>query len=169
MAAGRVSSSAGVGAVGAVGAVGEGAGAAPSEPAEPSRSSARHPRRALGVAALWAFGVLPGVAGVARCPVAVLTHHACPGCGLTRATRLLLRGDLAASLHMHAMALPQLAASALVVVATVWAAYRLGTPTDVLQRPLGRAAAAAFLGAQALLAVYYVARLFGAFGGLPPV
>src|SRR5882724_3966678 len=101
-------------------------------PEEPARA-VTYPLRALGVGAAWAVGAIPAAAGLARCPVAVLTHHACPGCGLTRAVHLLAHGDLAGSLHMHALAIPQLASSALVMLATVWAAYRLGTPTDMLK------------------------------------
>lgn len=32
---------------------------------------------------------------------AVLGEHACPGCGLTRSTSLVVRGDLAGSLSVH--------------------------------------------------------------------
>ena len=32
---------------------------------------------------------------------AVLGEHACPGCGLTRSTALVVRGDLAGSLSLH--------------------------------------------------------------------
>ncbi len=128
-----------------------------------------YPLRAAGVALAWGLGALPAAAGLMRCPVALFAHHACPGCGLTRAARMLAHGDFAGSLHMHALALPQILASGLVVLATTWAAYRTGTPTDLMTEPLGRLAAKAFLAAQALLLLYYLARAFGAFGGLPPV
>jgi Protein of unknown function (DUF2752) len=128
-----------------------------------------YPLRAVGVLLAWGFGALPAALGLLRCPVAQFAHHACPGCGLTRAVRLLAHGDVAASLHMHALALPQLLASAVVMLATTWAAYRNGTPTDMLAFPIGRFAARAFLAAQALLFLYYLTRAFGAFGGLPPV
>jgi Protein of unknown function (DUF2752) len=128
-----------------------------------------YPLRALGILAAWGLCALPPALGAMRCPVALFTHHACPGCGMTRAARLLLHGDLAGSLHMHAFALPQLFATGLVVLATTWAAYRTGTPTDMLASPVGRAAAKLFVAAQALLLLYYLARAVGAFGGLPPV
>jgi len=128
-----------------------------------------YPLRAVGVLGAWALCALPPALGAVRCPVALLTHHACPGCGMTRAARLFLHGDLAASLHMHAFVLPQLLATALVVLATTWATYRTGTPTDMLAAPVGRAAAKLFVAAQGVLILYWVARALGAFGGLPPV
>ena len=50
-------------------------------------------------AALVAAG-LPGW----LCPVKALTGVPCPGCGLTRATAALFRGDLSAALRTHAYA-----------------------------------------------------------------
>jgi hypothetical protein len=39
-----------------------------------------------------------------ECPIFRLTGIPCPGCGLSRATTLLLKGDLAGSLRFHAFA-----------------------------------------------------------------
>src|SRR5713101_578734 len=39
-----------------------------------------------------------------ECPFFRLTGIPCPGCGLSRATMLLLKGDLAGSLRFHAFA-----------------------------------------------------------------
>jgi hypothetical protein len=39
-----------------------------------------------------------------ECPVFRLTGIPCPGCGLSRATLLLLKGDLSGSLRFHAFA-----------------------------------------------------------------
>ena len=51
------------------------------------------------------------------CPFFRLTGIPCPGCGLTRAVILLLRGDLQASLHFHAFApIVLLTAVALILV-----------------------------------------------------
>src|SRR5262249_38259378 len=77
--------------------------------------------RALGVAAAWGVGALPIALGLARCPIAKLFHTPCPGCGMTRAMHLLLHGEIGPSLHMHALALPSLLASLLVMAATTWA------------------------------------------------
>ena len=35
------------------------------------------------------------------CPIKLLTHYDCPGCGLTRATFALLKGDISKSLHYN--------------------------------------------------------------------
>ena len=49
------------------------------------------------------------------CPFFRLTGIPCPGCGLTRAVILLLKGDLQASLHFHAFA-PILLLTALALI-----------------------------------------------------
>ena len=46
------------------------------------------------------FAGLPGWS----CPILAATGVPCPGCGLTRATMQLLRGDFAQSFHTHAFA-----------------------------------------------------------------
>jgi len=38
------------------------------------------------------------------CPILFMTGHPCPGCGLSRATSALLRGDLHSMWHLHAFA-----------------------------------------------------------------
>jgi Protein of unknown function (DUF2752) len=58
---------------------------------------------ALGSAALLLSLSASGVAGW-QCPFLHITGIPCPGCGLTRATYLLLRGDIHASLTFHAFA-----------------------------------------------------------------
>jgi hypothetical protein len=51
----------------------------------------------LGALALILPGLLP-------CPMAVVLRLPCPGCGMTRATFALLRGDLAGMLRFHPLA-----------------------------------------------------------------
>jgi hypothetical protein len=121
--------------------------------------------RAFGVAGAWALGALPVLLGLARCPVARFLHAPCPGCGMTRAMHMLARGDLMQSLHMHALAVPSILASLLVMAATTWATFRRGTPIAMLSVPLGRVAARVFVGVQIAVALLWIARLFGAFGG----
>src|SRR4051812_14423957 len=64
--------------------------------------SARHP---VGRAAR--LGAIAGLFGCAvafnvpLCPFALLTGQPCPGCGLTRATLALLRGDLGDAVRFH--------------------------------------------------------------------
>ena len=53
----------------------------------------------IGVALLLA--VNPGDDGPTVCPFALCTGTACPGCGLTRATSHLIRGDLGAAFSYH--------------------------------------------------------------------
>ena len=84
---------------------------------------------ALGHLALVAAG-LPGW----PCPVRYAFGIPCPGCGLGRAGVLLLRGQFAASLHVHACAGIVLVALALFGVAVV-------LPEERRQRMAGTVAA----------------------------
>jgi len=52
------------------------------------------------------------------CPIFRVTGIPCPGCGLTRAVILLLKGDVQASLHFHAFA-PILVLTALALILTL--------------------------------------------------
>jgi hypothetical protein len=67
-------------------------------------SYARRVNRPLRIAVLAAALGLVGFAmslGFPLCPMAAGLGVPCPGCGLTRATLLLLHGDLRAALHTH--------------------------------------------------------------------
>jgi hypothetical protein len=88
---------------------------------------------------------------------------------MTRALRLLAQGHVEASLQMHPLAVPVLAAVSLFVASTVWTTFATGSPVTVYQNRFGRVAIG-------LLAVVYVAaialwilRWFGFFGGPVPV
>lgn len=50
----------------------------------------------------WALLFLIGIR--IPCPVLELTGHPCPGCGLTRATFAMMRGDLKGMIHFHPFA-----------------------------------------------------------------
>ena len=66
----------------------------------------RDRRVSLGVtaaAAAQAAGVAAGVGGW-PCPLKAAFGIPCPGCGLTRASVALLRGDFAAAIGLHAFA-----------------------------------------------------------------
>ncbi len=69
------------------------------------------------------FPSLPGV----PCLFRAATGHACLGCGLTRACRALLRGDVRAALAYHPLVLFVAVAAACHTVRVV-TAWRLGTP-----------------------------------------
>jgi hypothetical protein len=124
--------------------------------------------RALGVAAVWGLAAVPSAFGVPQCGFAKVFHAPCPGCGMTRAVRLLLIGNWRGSLHMHPLALPVLLAAGCFALSTVWVTYRRGYPL-VHESRLGR-------GALVALGVVYVAsialwglRWLGCFGGPVPV
>src|SRR5512132_874013 len=53
----------------------------------------------LGLVALAFAGAV--VFDVPLCPFAILTHHPCPGCGLTRGTLALAHGHLGDALRFH--------------------------------------------------------------------
>jgi hypothetical protein len=100
------------------------------------------------------------------CPIRVLTHHACPTCGLTSALRAMMHFHFAAATKIHPLAL------VVIPFVVVLAAFELGafvvtgrfgfwsgkTKTKSAVRIAGIAMCAA------LFAVW-VARFFGAFGG----
>ncbi|MBI4061369.1 MAG: DUF2752 domain-containing protein [Elusimicrobia bacterium] len=47
--------------------------------------------------------------GLVLCPVRLLTGHRCPGCGMGHAVVAAMRGDFAASFHLHPLGIPLLA------------------------------------------------------------
>lgn len=82
---------------------------------------------------------------------------------------LLLHGDIAASLAMHPLAVPSTVATVLIALATVWATYRRGSPSELLADRVGWTALVVFVVVNAAMVVVWIARAFGALGGLPPV
>ena len=54
-----------------------------------------------------------------NCPILAATGIPCPGCGLTRATMALIRGDVMGSLRLHAFAPIFLAALVMMVLVLV--------------------------------------------------
>ena len=128
-----------------------------------------YPARAAGVLGLWALGVVPPMTGLMRCPSAMWFHHACPGCGMTRAVWLLAGGDVAGSLAMHPLAVPSAIATLLVVVAMTRWILRQGTLAAITRDRFARVAIALFVLVNAATVVLWITRSFGALGGLPPV
>ena len=88
---------------------------------------------------------------------------------MTRAVWLLARGDLAGSLAMHPLAVPDALATFLVVLAMAWMMLRQGTLVAIMRDRFARIAIAAFAFVNAAMVVLWIARSFGAFGGLPPI
>jgi hypothetical protein len=75
----------------------------------------------LAAGAAYVAAVDPSVGGVFPiCPFRALTGLWCPGCGLTRATHHLLRGDLGRALHYNVLVIAILA-----TLAAAWALWTL--------------------------------------------
>jgi hypothetical protein len=121
--------------------------------------------RAMAVGAALGATALPIAVGWQRCTVAAILHRPCPGCGMTRALKLLLAGDVGASLRMHPLALPVLAVGVLFATSTVWTTLLFGSPLRVYRTPFGRFAigSAGVLYASAL--ALWILRWLGLFGG----
>lgn len=74
----------------------------------------RHPLPFSVVAgAAWILCAAQAAAGVGEslvlCPFRLLTGHRCPGCGMGHAVVAAMRGDWAASFHLHPLGIPLLA------------------------------------------------------------
>jgi hypothetical protein len=121
--------------------------------------------RAAGILAFWVVCGLPVLLGRQRCSFAMLLHHPCPGCGMTRAMRLLEAGDVARSLHMHPFAVPVSIANLFFALATVWVTFTLGSPVPMCKSKVGVAAIAVLVVVYGATLVFWVMRALGAFGG----
>lgn len=127
--------------------------------------------RAGLVAALWALtggSAIFGVFGGQRCTIARVFHRPCPGCGMTRAALLLLHGDWRASLHMHPLTVPLIAAFGVFAASTVWTTATYGYPL-VHKSAVGRGSIAALVVVYVASIVLWGLRWFGFFGGPVPV
>jgi hypothetical protein len=124
------------------------------------------------VAVVLGFVVLGAAAVGLRlplCPSALFLGIPCPGCGLTRASLLLLSGDFAGALRMHPLS-PLLAPLCALLIAFATFGYLRGPlrgrlPSLIPTRFSNPIAWALF----ALLLGVWGARFFGAFGGPAPV
>jgi hypothetical protein len=106
--------------------------------------------------------------GFPLCPFAAVTHHPCPGCGLSRATLALLSGHVREALRFHPLA-PLI--SPLAVGLAGYAAFvyvRDGRWPAMGGKSAGRMAAAG-IALWVLLLGVWIARFLGAFGGPVPV
>jgi Protein of unknown function (DUF2752) len=125
--------------------------------------------RAAGVTAVWALAAVPMATGWQRCTIATLFHQPCPGCGMTRAIRLLAGGHVEESLRMHALAVPVAAVGLLFIASTIWTTYASGSPVSAYKSRLGRWAIVALGVVYAAAFVLWIARWFGYAGGPVPV
>ncbi|MEA1902109.1 MAG: DUF2752 domain-containing protein [Actinomycetota bacterium] len=73
----------------------------------------------MGVALLALF--TPADDGLTVCPIALFMGHACPGCGMTRATSYLVRGDFGTAFTLHPLVV---LIAAQVIGAWVWFVLR---------------------------------------------
>lgn len=106
--------------------------------------------------------------GIPVCPTAHILHIPCPGCGLSRASLALLRGDLALAFRIHPAVFAVLPVLGLYMLAQVtlyvnpeWTALE----KLLRARWLERSIIAMMIG----VIILWIARFFGAFGGPVPV
>jgi hypothetical protein len=125
--------------------------------APPALRRALLPAMLLGIAGLLLYGLVPW-----PCPVALLLRVPCPGCGLTRATRLALHGDLAGAMHVHPLWLVVVPAVALGFVVEMRGYLRDGRLGVVERSSVTRRITAVVAGLMVLL---WIARFCGFFGG----
>ena len=125
--------------------------------------------RAACLAAGWLFAAAPAAMGWQRCAFAMLFHRPCPGCGMTRAVRLLQSGQVEASLRMHPLAVPVLVTAVMLALSTVLSTFTEGTPYSFYRSPLGRASLALAAVVHVAAVALWLARALGFFGGPVPV
>jgi hypothetical protein len=96
------------------------------------------------------------------CPVQLVAGIPCPTCGITRATRLALRGDFAGATHMHPLV--WVAVPVVVLVASVEVIGYVRSRTWGASRRM-RGGDALMVTTAALLFALWIARFAGWFGG----
>lgn len=104
------------------------------------------------------------VLDVPLCPLATFAHLPCPGCGLTRATLALARGDLHAAIALHPLS---------PIVTPTFAGLTVAHSLSYLRQgrwlSLGSRGERALLGLAVAMLAVWIARFFGAFGGPAPI
>lgn len=133
----------------------------------PSRDCSRVP---LIAGRLILCACLMGAASVALlrgwlpCPFAALFGVPCPGCGLTRGTLRLLRGDLSGAMSEHPL-VPLLLPVLAVVGGSEIAGHVWRAPLAWVPRARGSAGLVLSTALLALLVLVWVLRFCGGFGG----
>ena len=111
----------------------------------------------VGLGALLAWGPFKW-----PCPLMTVLGVPCPTCGMTRAVRLAIHGDVAAATAMHPLWAPVLAALAVVIAIEVAGFARAGAWGASASHAWVRRGAPMVVGA---LVVVWLARFAGALGG----
>ena len=121
------------------------------------------------VAFVWGLVPLSVLSVNQPCTIAARWHRPCPGCGLTRATLLLVQGHVRESIAMHPLAIPVLVSWSALAFATLLATWREGVPWSFYRARIGKvvvwATGAVYVG----LVVLWALREYGFFGGRVPV
>ena len=125
-------------------------------------------RAALTALALGALLSLAGT-GILKCPVALLFHAPCPGCGATRSAWALLALDPVGALRWNVVALLNIAIMALLWVRGIVLIAREGNPGRIFADPIGKPLVLAFCGVWVIELLYWLLRFAGLFGGPCPI
>lgn len=112
--------------------------------------------------------VLAFVFRIPLCPVAIITQHPCPGCGLTRAGVALLQGHIHEAVHFHPLVVPIVPIVGLAVLHGIYNYVRHGRWYSFASAQTRTITVGSIVLGVALIGVW-VARFFGAFGGPVPV
>lgn len=120
-------------------------------------------KRRAALAWLVTLGAVLAVLAIGwRCPVLLLTGVPCPTCGMTRAVRLALHGDLAGATHVHPLVWLAVPVVALFLGVELTGYARTGT-WGASRRM--RFSNALLVTTAALLFALWIARFAGMFGG----
>lgn len=124
-------------------------------------------KRALRIGAL--VGLVSGLvlSGIPLCPVAVLTGHPCPGCGLTRATFACLRGDIATAIQIHPLVLFATPLVAYIAASGAWSFLKIGRIR--YSKPISRWFVLPLMALFFATFGLWIGRFFGLHGGPVPV
>lgn len=100
------------------------------------------------------------------CPVRFILGVPCPACGITRAARLVVKGDFTEATHIHPLVwlvVPVVAAFAIVEVVGLARTGEWGASRKV------KGSKVVMIATAAIMFVVWVARFYGAFGGPAPI
>ena len=135
----------------------------------------RRPAWAARAACALALALLLALARqwqLVRCPWAALLGLPCPGCGLTRAAGLLLRGDLRGAVQLHPLSpllVPLVAAALLDAVLEPLSPAQPAAARARLRRCVERWQGPAAWALLLIVLGVWLARFWGAFGGPVPI